>query len=247
MKNTTFARPGQPGAVQPARGAAVNSLPFAAIPYQLIEDPRLNGTCVCVVANLLKHAREKYSCWPAVGTIARELGLSRRAVQLNLRQLALAGWISVRPAGNPTGQEYVLVWRVPVVPEVKAESLPYTQGLPRAQKIAPKAGAQFRSGNGPNPRAQPAAPQDKNERKKEGLALASSNPEKPKPEEPDCEMTPEQFRDFMIAAGRLSYPKGHPLRVSAEAAIALKMEQAKRTTTLQESRDYLVSCMSRRR
>lgn len=221
VQNIPSHTPGQGVAAQAARTKAINPLPFAAIPHELLRDKRLSPTSMVIAGILLVYAKDKTTCWPSVATIARELDLSRRTVQLNIRQLEAAGWIRVRPANHPTHQEYVLLWRVPPEPLPKPAQKPYSQGLPGAQKTAPKRGAQFRAVNP----AQSAAPElhKQSEAKKEGLAPASSEGGKPKTEEPDRVMTPEETYNYFKMHKMLDYHPGHALRNMAER----KIEQAR--------------------
>jgi Helix-turn-helix domain len=114
-------------------------LPYAAIPHAIVNDTRLIPTDIRLVGVLLGYAKSKSDCWPSVDTLARDLGMCRRTVQLSLRRLKAYGWVEERPAGNPTGRVIVLTWRgaQSVAP---GGAQPYSQGLPRprAQSVAPQ-------------------------------------------------------------------------------------------------------------
>jgi len=138
VQNTTSLPTGQVG--EPFRSSRIGHQvePFAAIPHALVSDLRLTATAVRLVAVLLRYAKSKSSCWPSVATLAADLGRCERTIQLSLRRLISAGWVATRPDSNPTGRVIILVWREKAVapPPVK---LPYSQGLPRPQAVAPEA------------------------------------------------------------------------------------------------------------
>jgi DNA-binding Lrp family transcriptional regulator len=86
--------------------------PFAALPHDLVADPKLTPTDKTVAAALLFWARGKASCWPSDSTIGARVGRSVGTVQRSLRRLEVAGWIRrERTDRNRTGRLIVLSWR----------------------------------------------------------------------------------------------------------------------------------------
>src|SRR4051812_14046471 len=96
---------------RPTEGKGQSTRPFSALPHDILRDRRLIPTDVAIVAALLVYARSGPACWPAVRTLAHDVGRSRRTVQLSLARLRAAGWIADRPDANPTGRVIVLLWR----------------------------------------------------------------------------------------------------------------------------------------
>jgi hypothetical protein len=192
--------------------------PFAALPHDLIADKRLKATDVRLAGVLLRYARAKATCWPSVATLGLDLLRSRRTVQTSLRRLEAAGWISTRPAPNPTGREFVMVWREQAEDDARdrrrlAEQLPYSQGLPSAR------GAQSPARGGrdlaPARGAQSPAPELRPEReKREGSALAGGQTKAS--ERP---MTHAELLAWYGDVGWLKLPASDPLRRIAERAL----------------------------
>jgi hypothetical protein len=192
--------------------------PFAALPHDLIADKRLKATDVRLAGILLRYARDKSTCWPSVATLGADLGRCRRTVQTSLRRLEAAGWISTRPAPNPTGREFVMVWREQADADARdrhrlAEQLPYSQGLPSAKGAqSPALGGRDAA---PAVGAQSPAPESRPEReKREGSALArdqSNTPERP--------MTHAELLSWYGDVGWLKLPVSDPLRRIAERAL----------------------------
>ena len=110
MPQAPVAAPAAAPAAVPARTRR-NPLPFAAVPHALAEDVRLKPIDLAVTRALLKHARGDDHAWPSVGSLAAQVGRTRRTVQFALRRLEASGWIVAEPATNPTGRVLVLTWR----------------------------------------------------------------------------------------------------------------------------------------
>lgn len=199
MKNTAFARPGQPGVVPSARATALNPLPFAPIPNEAYEDRRITSHDRDLLAWLLRYARRKSSCWASVARLGSDVGRSVRSVQYSLRRLEAAGWIFTRPAQNATGREIVLAWREFAPPPVQA---PYSQGLPPKQRFAPES----RTGG----------------EKKEGFASASQKQENSEPAKP---MSSAELRAAFTETGALSHPETSAMRRIAERQITEALER----------------------
>jgi hypothetical protein len=201
--------PGQGGTDRVAPRSGVR--PYGAVLHELNEDPNLNGTAVQVACALMKYARSKASCYPSVAKLAADLGKAVRTIQYALKRLIRAGWISVAPSdGNKTGREIVLTWKV----ARRAVLGPYSQGLPRPQKVAPPP-VQEMSPKG----VQAVAPElSKKEREEKGSALALGDGKKTARPQPDP-MTPEELERGFREIGCLSYPPGHPMRRFAERSL----------------------------
>jgi hypothetical protein len=165
--------------------------PFAALPHDLIADGRLKATDVRLAGIVMRYARAKATCWPSVKTLASDLGRCERTVQLALKRLREAGWIGSRPDPNPTGRVLILLWReARCAPPAQR---PYSQGLPRANAIAPES--------------------EKREERK-GSALATKQTKAP--ERP---MTHAELLSWYGDVGWLKLPASDPLRRIAERAL----------------------------
>jgi hypothetical protein len=187
----------------PKSGAG--ALPFAALPHDLVGDRRLNGTQVRLAAVLCRYAKGKVDCWPSVATLAADMELCRRSVQLNLAALVRAGWIAARPAANPTGRVLVLTWRV----------------APRAEDCAPRA-----QKDAPSP-AQSAAPESETDQKRKPPGAGAAGPPPAVREtrtrpEPSGPRTVEEMRELF--ASWLENPDGHPLRRIVEQRLKARAE-----------------------
>jgi hypothetical protein len=124
---------------QPA-GEPRQRVPFAALPHDLVGDPRLSATAVRLAAILLRYARGKPACWPSMARLAADLGRCRRSAQYALRELERAGWVATEPtAENATGRVLVLTWR-PRVPTGAPRCTPRPQSVasPPLRAVAPE-------------------------------------------------------------------------------------------------------------
>jgi hypothetical protein len=165
--------------------------PFAALPHDLIADKQLKATDVRLAGIVMRYARAKATAWPSVKTLAADLHRCERTVQYALKRLAAAGWITSRPAPNPTGRLLVLAWReARCTPPVQR---PYSQGLPRPQAVAPES---------------------EKGREREGSALAIGQTQTP--EQP---MTHAELLAWYGDVGWLKLPASDPLRRIAERAL----------------------------
>jgi hypothetical protein len=170
--------------------------PFAALPHDLIADKRLKATDVRLAGVILRYARAKASCWPAVKTLAADLGRCERTVQLALKRLREAGWIGSRPDPNPTGRVLILLWReARCAPPAQR---PYSQGLPRANAVAPES-----------------------EKGREGEGSALANQQRKAPERP---MSYAELVAWYGDVGWLKLPASDPLRRIAERALERALE-----------------------
>lgn len=200
VQNIPSPAPSQGGAAQRARIAGRNlARSFSPMRHDYTFDVELSDGLYRLVGVLLYYAQAKTSCWPCNATLAIDLGIGRRMVQLRLRALEAAGIVACRrDPTNPTGRTIDLLFRMrPIAPEAKptgAQFEPYSQGLPRAQSKTPQG----------------------QEREIKGLPSASPIQRRPNPVDPTSAELHEAFRQ----AGRFDYPRGHRLRVSAENAVA---------------------------
>ena len=169
--------------------------PFAALPHDLIADPRLKAGDVRLAGIVMRYARAKATAWPSVKTLAADLGRCERTVQYALKRLADAGWIAQRPAPNPTGRVLVLAWREGrCTPPVQR---PYSQGLPRPQAVAPES---------------------EKGREREGLALATGQRSEERP------MSHPELLAQYTETGWLRLPPSNPLRRIAERSLERALE-----------------------
>ena len=81
---------------------------FAKVPDFLQTDARLVGCDLRLLARLIHYAWGSGVCWPSIGRLAAELSLAERTIQAALKRLYGLGYVSTRPAANPTGREFVL-------------------------------------------------------------------------------------------------------------------------------------------
>lgn len=133
-----------------SRPKTVNTtLPFAALPHDLVADPRLTPVDKCVVAALLYWARDKSTCWPSDAAIGRRISRHVVSVQRSFRRIEKIGLIArtrIEPSdGNRTGRIITLLWRKETAPpgigggsipgrkspkKLAADSLPLDSSVP---------------------------------------------------------------------------------------------------------------------
>src|SRR5512132_2066200 len=81
------------------------SIPFAALPHDIVSDPRLSPTDLRVLAALFYFARADASCWPCDHSIAARVHRHAGTVQRALHRLEDLGYIRrVQTRENPTGR-----------------------------------------------------------------------------------------------------------------------------------------------
>jgi len=79
---------------------------YAKVPHILLRDGRLQPTTKAILFALISHAdRGTGECWPSLGTLAREAGVSKRVVPTHLRKLVAFGLISMTRRTRPDTQE----------------------------------------------------------------------------------------------------------------------------------------------
>lgn len=107
--------PGKPGrSVRRPDGLPGSVAPFAQLPTAILEDHRLTGAGVRILAALAYYGWRTGRCFPGLDTIAGKAGVHRRTVMRLLPTLVELGFIRMDPdAGNPTGRVFTLAWRHP--------------------------------------------------------------------------------------------------------------------------------------
>ncbi len=68
---------------------------FSIIPAAAVFDHRLSHADVRVLAALAAHANKERRCWPAVSTLADEIGMSKRHALRCLQSLASHGYLQI--------------------------------------------------------------------------------------------------------------------------------------------------------
>ena len=90
------------------------SSPFAALNNEHMARGDITPTAKLVMAMLPFWARDQSSCYPAVETIARAIGVTKPTVRTGLRLLQRLGLIRIdRADANPTGRTIVLLYNRP--------------------------------------------------------------------------------------------------------------------------------------
>lgn len=70
-------------------------LPFAQIPASILLNPDLTPRAIQVLGILALHSNNERRSWPKQGTISANLGLTKQAVQLVIRELVQAKLVRV--------------------------------------------------------------------------------------------------------------------------------------------------------
>lgn len=78
---------------------------FSIVPAYAVDDIRLPNPALRVLLALGTYSAKDGWCWPSVGTIAQRLGISRQAVQKQIKVLAGLKYIEVRPRNRPDGSQ----------------------------------------------------------------------------------------------------------------------------------------------
>jgi DNA-binding MarR family transcriptional regulator len=90
------------------------SVPFAALPHDIVADPRLSPTDLRVLAALYYFARADASCWPCDHSIAARVHRHAGTVQRALHRLEDLGYIRRVPTReNLTGRLIHLACKEP--------------------------------------------------------------------------------------------------------------------------------------
>ena len=99
---------------------------FAKVPTAAICDPRVSPEALRVLAALGIYADRHGYCWPAVGTIAKRLQLTRQGVHYHLRKLKGLGHVEIERRRGPLNADRSNLYRI-LFPTHNAESQPATQ------------------------------------------------------------------------------------------------------------------------
>ncbi len=76
---------------------------FAAVPERAVDDKRLGNAGFRVLAALCSYADKDGHCFPGLGTIGGRLGITRQAVQRQVRHLKSLGYVNVEKRARPNG------------------------------------------------------------------------------------------------------------------------------------------------
>ena len=85
--------------------------PLSIIPAAAVFDHRLSHTDVRVLAALAAHANKERRCWPAVSTLADEIGMSKRHALRCLQSLASHGYLQIEKRSRQSS-----IYQLPVTP-----------------------------------------------------------------------------------------------------------------------------------
>lgn len=108
MYCATVRTAGQVGCVEGMRGNPP-PLTFSILSHSILADRAIAKSGKLILLALLKFARQKAECFPALGTLARAAGVSESTARRHLARLVEAGLLSIRPTkSNPTGRTIVL-------------------------------------------------------------------------------------------------------------------------------------------
>ena len=99
---------GQAGCVERWRGNPPTPT-FSILSHDILADRAISRSGKLLLLALLKFARQKGECYPALATLARAAGVSESTARRHLARLVEAGLLSIRPTkANPTGRVIVL-------------------------------------------------------------------------------------------------------------------------------------------
>jgi DNA-binding transcriptional ArsR family regulator len=76
---------------------------FSRLPAAAVFDRNVTNGNLRVLAALATYADKEGWCYPALGTLAKGLGVSRQAIQNHMRRLRLAGYVEAQVRRRPTG------------------------------------------------------------------------------------------------------------------------------------------------
>ena len=90
---------------------------FARIPERAVDDRRLANAGFRILAALGSYTDKDGHCFPGLGTIGQRLGITRQAVQRQVRHLKSLGYVNVekraRPNGSGTTNRYDILFEPP--------------------------------------------------------------------------------------------------------------------------------------
>jgi hypothetical protein len=88
------------------------SLPFAQVPYALLEDRRLTAADKVIGGLILRWLGTRPSGWVLNDLLARDAGVDARSVRRSLRRLETAGWYRCEAdPGNRGRRRVTACWR----------------------------------------------------------------------------------------------------------------------------------------
>lgn len=96
----------------------------------IFENEELGPTHRLIMLSLADHADDWGRCYPSISRLCQRTGLKERAVQINIRQLEDAGYITIHKNAGPSGANVYMVRATP------ASDAPPAQNAPRI-KCAP--------------------------------------------------------------------------------------------------------------
>lgn len=90
---------------------------FAKVPTAAIFDKRVSDAELRALAAVASYANKSNFCFPGIGTIAKRRGLSRQAVQKQIRKVQHRGYLKVsrdyRPTGGCKANIYEIIFLLP--------------------------------------------------------------------------------------------------------------------------------------
>lgn len=133
---------------------------WAAAPNEVLRDPGLQATAKAVFAVLASYSDDRGQAWPAVKTLAANLGMSTDTVDRHLTTLRDYGLIRWDVRATPTGRRrFYTVWRPgQTVPGVTAADGGVTAG--EGQGVTAPQGQEQEPGNQEPQEERPAAAAD---------------------------------------------------------------------------------------
>lgn len=96
---------------------ATDNVRFARLPANAISDRRVRSTELRVIAAVAKYADKEGLAYPSMGRLAGDLGVTRAAVQKQIRKAVEHGYIQVthckRPSGGFKSNLYRVIFSTP--------------------------------------------------------------------------------------------------------------------------------------
>lgn len=111
------------------------------VPESLLKCPDISASAKLLYGRLARFAGENGRCFPAVGTLAAELGMTGRHVQRLIAELCIAGFLrkdaQYRPNGSQTVNAYLFLYHAALAPAPATESR--EANAPQIENIRAKA------------------------------------------------------------------------------------------------------------
>jgi DNA-binding transcriptional ArsR family regulator len=85
---------------------------FAVVPARAVEDRRLSPAALRVLCTLGTYGDRDGFCWPAMGTVAKRIGVTRQAVSQQITVLEELGYLEIRPQKRTDGGNTVHRYRL---------------------------------------------------------------------------------------------------------------------------------------